>query len=136
MDKMIKAVNADGRVRARYSSPSEYVAAKRAEQVVWPLTANSDFFPYADGAHMFWTGYFTSRPALKGFVRASSALHNAVRQVQAIAGASDYGAVGGVERLHLLEEAMGVAQHHDAVGGLASRTRSCPSFKCICSATA
>ena len=30
MDKMIKAVNADGRVRARYSSPSEYVAAKRA----------------------------------------------------------------------------------------------------------
>ena len=124
MDKMIKAVNADGRVTARYSSPADYVAAKRAEKIVWPLTANSDFFPYADGAHMFWTGYFTSRPALKGYVRAASALHNAVRQVQALAGTSDYGAVGGVERLTLLEEAMGVAQHHDAVSGPASRTRT------------
>lgn len=30
-----------------------------------------DFFPYADGAHKFWTGYFTSRPALKGYERLS-----------------------------------------------------------------
>ena len=30
-----------------------------------------DFFPYADGPHMFWTGYFTSRPALKRYERLS-----------------------------------------------------------------
>lgn len=31
-----------------------------------------DFFPYADGPHQFWTGYFTSRPALKRYERLSS----------------------------------------------------------------
>lgn len=30
-----------------------------------------DFFPYADGPHMFWTGYFSSRPALKRYERLS-----------------------------------------------------------------
>lgn len=30
-----------------------------------------DFFPYADGPHMFWTGFFTSRPALKRYERLS-----------------------------------------------------------------
>lgn len=31
-----------------------------------------DFFPYADNAHDFWTGYFTSRPALKRYERISN----------------------------------------------------------------
>jgi len=31
-----------------------------------------DFFPYADGPHQFWTGYFTSRPAFKRYERLSS----------------------------------------------------------------
>ncbi len=31
-----------------------------------------DFFPYADDAHDFWTGYFTSRPALKLYERLSN----------------------------------------------------------------
>ena len=33
---------------------------------------NDDFFPYADDAHDFWTGYFTSRPALKRYERISN----------------------------------------------------------------
>lgn len=31
-----------------------------------------DFFPYSDGPHQFWTGYFTSRPALKRYERLSN----------------------------------------------------------------
>lgn len=31
-----------------------------------------DFFPYADNAHDFWTGYFSSRPALKRYERISN----------------------------------------------------------------
>jgi hypothetical protein len=38
---------------------------------------------YADGPHKFWTGYFTSRPALKHYIRKSSGMFNAVRQMQA-----------------------------------------------------
>lgn len=33
---------------------------------------HDDFFPYADGPHQFWTGYFTSRPALKRYERLSN----------------------------------------------------------------
>ena len=74
LDKLIAAVNADGRIEMKYSSPAEYVAAKKAETAVkWPLTTG-DFFPYADGAHQFWSGYFTSRPALKGYVRTNNLL--------------------------------------------------------------
>ena len=44
-------MNADGRMNAKYSSPMEYTAAKRAEKtVVWPVkraAGGDDFFPYA-----------------------------------------------------------------------------------------
>ena len=85
MDKLIKYVNARTAttgVSATYSSMDEYVAAKLADTTVdkWPLKTD-DFFPYADGPHMFWTGYFTSRPALKRYVRTSSGLLQQARQV-------------------------------------------------------
>jgi lysosomal alpha-mannosidase len=31
---------------------------------VYPIKSD-DFFPYASGEHSYWTGYFSSRPALK-----------------------------------------------------------------------
>ena len=40
-----------------------------------------DFFPYADKAHAYWTGYYTSRPALKRYVREMSALLHTVSLV-------------------------------------------------------
>jgi lysosomal alpha-mannosidase len=68
LDKIIAGVNAAGAgVAATYSTPARYLAAKRADAPAegWPLTDGADLFPYADGPHMFWTGYFSSRPALK-----------------------------------------------------------------------
>lgn len=44
--------------------PSCYLKARNAENEVFE-EKNDDFFPYADGPNMFWTGYFTSRAALK-----------------------------------------------------------------------
>ena len=32
-------------------------------------------FRYADRVNAYWTGYFTSRPALKGYVRMMSAYY-------------------------------------------------------------
>jgi alpha-mannosidase len=123
IDKIIKLANADGRVNAFYSSPEIYAQAKFAEaksgQVQWPLVEgnNADFFPYADGPHQFWTGYFTSRPAAKRYVREQSAFHNAVRQMQSLAGKD----VAGVDALLRFEEALGVHQHHDAISGTAKQ---------------
>eukprot|EP00928_Gymnodinium_smaydae_P071618 TRINITY_DN55154_c0_g1_i1.p1 TRINITY_DN55154_c0_g1~~TRINITY_DN55154_c0_g1_i1.p1 ORF type:complete len:1000 (-),score=187.82 TRINITY_DN55154_c0_g1_i1:255-3206(-) len=113
LDRIIKHVNEDGRVMATYSTPDAYVAAKMKEKSVeWPLKTD-DFFPYADGPHKFWTGYFTSRPAFKRYIRDSSAILQAVRQL---------GAVSSVPAASRdLAEAMGLAQHHDGVSGTAKQ---------------
>lgn len=114
MDKLIKYANAASAktgVTVGYSSMNEYVSAKLAEPgVEYPLYTD-DFYPYADGPHMFWTGFFTSRPALKRYVRTSSSLLQAARQVIALA------AVAPADTTLAFEQAIGVAQHHDAVTG-------------------
>lgn len=115
LDAIIHHVNLDGRVNAFYSSPSAYVAAKRAEvTVAWPLKTD-DFFPYADGPHQFWTGYFTSRPAWKRMVRSGSAAFQSLRQLGALGGSA------AQLDLAQLEQALAVAQHHDAVSGTAKQ---------------
>jgi alpha-mannosidase len=55
LDRLIAAVNKDGRVSAFYSSPPQYLAAKHASNITWALKVD-DFFPYADGPSNFWTG--------------------------------------------------------------------------------
>lgn len=93
-------ITQDGRINALYSTPSIYTDAKYAANEQWPLKTN-DFFPYvffihnmvwfvlfcsvcalhydciscsryADNPNAYWTGYFTSRPALKRYVRTMS----------------------------------------------------------------
>ena len=56
------------KVNVMYSTPGCYLyALNQANQTYSQKT--DDFFPYASQPHTFWTGYFTSRPALKGYVR-------------------------------------------------------------------
>ena len=130
LDKLIKATNLDGRVEAFYSTPNEYVAAKRKDTATnWTLVDgdNADFFPYADGPHKFWTGYFTSRPALKRYIRRGSAFFSAVRQAEALANAGTSNTAASsanAAALELFEEALGVVQHHDAVSGTAKQHTS------------
>ena len=84
LDKIIKHVNSLGRgVKAFYSTPQDYVAAKHAYQVKWPLKTD-DLFPYADNPHTYWTGYFSSRPTSKAYIRSGTAYLNAARQVRII----------------------------------------------------
>lgn len=56
------------KVNVFYSTPSCYLKALHDADLTWP-TKSDDFFPYASGNHSYWTGYFTSRPTLKGYVR-------------------------------------------------------------------
>jgi hypothetical protein len=55
-------------VTVKYSTPSAYIDSIKKEGATYPVKTD-DFFPYADNPNAFWTGYFTSRVALKGFVR-------------------------------------------------------------------
>ncbi|KAL2533932.1 Glycosyl hydrolase family 38 protein [Abeliophyllum distichum] len=110
MDKLIHYVNQDGRVNALYSTPSLYTDAKYALNESWPLKTD-DYFPYADRINAYWTGYFTSRPALKGYVRMMSGYYLAARQLEFFRGR-----ITG-RTTDSLADALAIAQHHDAVSG-------------------
>uniref|UniRef100_A0A803KWE4 Alpha-mannosidase n=1 Tax=Chenopodium quinoa TaxID=63459 RepID=A0A803KWE4_CHEQI len=115
MDKLIHYVNKDGRVNALYSTPSIYTDAKHAANESWPLKSH-DYFPYADGDHAYWTGYFTSRPSFKRYVRALSGYNLAARQLEFLSGRRTAG-----PNTYNLGEALGIAQHHDAITGTAKQ---------------
>ncbi|XP_022741815.1 alpha-mannosidase-like [Durio zibethinus] len=113
MDKLIHYVNKDGRVNALYSTPSIYTDAKNAANESWPRKTD-DYFPYADSQNAYWTGYFTSRPALKRFVRMLSGYYLAARQLEFLVGKRLNG-----PNTFALGDALGIVQHHDAITGTA-----------------
>ncbi|CAF3419135.1 unnamed protein product [Rotaria sp. Silwood1] len=114
MDKLIRYVNAQqangSNVNVFYSTPSCYLYALNNVSRTW-TTKTDDFFPYAHHPHGFWTGYFTSRAALKRYERHSNNILQVTRQLNAIANLNLRNSI------FYLSEAMGVAQHHDAVSG-------------------
>jgi lysosomal alpha-mannosidase len=113
IDKLIHHVNANGKINLLYSTPSIYTAAKIAST---PLPVrDEDVMPYFDDAHAVWTGYFSSRMALKHYVRDSSRVFQAAKQLQAAA--MPPADMSEANPLYLLERAMAVTQHHDAVSG-------------------
>ncbi|EXB62836.1 Lysosomal alpha-mannosidase [Morus notabilis] len=100
----------DGRVNALYSTPSIYTDAKYATNQSWPIKTD-DFFPYADRENAYWTGYFTSRPALKRYIRVLSGYYMAARQLEFFKGRSKS------TNTDSLGDALAIVQHHDAVTG-------------------
>ncbi|RXG61088.1 Epididymis-specific alpha-mannosidase [Armadillidium vulgare] len=114
LDKLIKYVNElqtnGSNINVVYSTPSCYVDALHSENITWP-NKTDDFFPYATDEHSYWTGYFTSRPTLKGFERQGNNILQVVKQFASLTGSS------ADESIKTLAEAMGVLQHHDAVAG-------------------
>ncbi|NXL71769.1 MA2B1 mannosidase, partial [Leptocoma aspasia] len=120
LDKLIAHANArqanGSRVHALYSTPSCYLRELHRANLTWPLKTD-DFFPYSDGPHQFWTGYFSSRPAFKGYERLSSGFLQICSQLEALAGPSVRDGPYGPGDSSVLREAVAVAQHHDAVAG-------------------
>ncbi|XP_039944667.1 lysosomal alpha-mannosidase-like [Hirundo rustica] len=120
LDKLIAHTNArqanGSRVHALYSTPSCYLRELHRANLTWPLKTD-DFFPYSDGPHQFWTGYFSSRPALKGYERLSSGFLQVCSQLEALAGPAARVGPYGPGDSSVLREAVAVAQHHDAVAG-------------------
>mmetsp|Transcript_8010 Transcript_8010/g.19258 ORF Transcript_8010/g.19258 Transcript_8010/m.19258 type:complete len:1447 (-) Transcript_8010:53-4393(-) len=92
---------------SRRTSPTPPSSSSPA---LFPTKQNTDFFPYADRPHGYWTGYFSSRPALKRMIREFSNYFQIFKT---------FAALSGVKNPKLLNfaDAMGIAQHHDAVTG-------------------
>lgn len=118
-------------INAFYSTPSMYVDALHKAGEVWPVKED-DFFPYADKKCSYMTGYYTSRPALKRYVRLCNSHLQACKQLEAMNNVSTNDRSNSSRTLRecscvamvtevliccflFLEHAMGVAQHHDAV---------------------
>ena len=118
LDKLIKYVNMrqqnnNSNINIFYSTPSCYLYSLYKANETWP-TKNDDFFPYADKPHAYWTGYYTSRPAMKDYVRRSNNFLQIVRQLSAVANLNDNLIRDGLDTL---SRALGVVQHHDAISG-------------------
>ncbi len=116
LDKLIKYVNMrqqnGSNVNVFYSTTACYLySLNREVNVTWPVKTD-DFFPYAHRENSFWTGYFTSRPALKYYVKQASNFLQTVRRIGALTNYDDKGQLQAS-----FERAMGVLQHHDAVSG-------------------
>ncbi len=67
-----------------YSTPSCYLKSLHDSGKKWP-TKSDDFFPYASDPHAYWTGYFTSRPTIKGMVRYGNNFLQVCKQIDALA---------------------------------------------------
>jgi hypothetical protein len=120
-----------GVTSAGYAHLRDYFAAVRgfalANNVSFgSLGEASDFTPYNDlrdkTEEGYWTGYYTSRPLLKGLARsAGAALRTAEALFVALCGAGASLDRGCSERffpsLFMLRRACGEATHHDAVAG-------------------
>ncbi|XP_007421015.1 lysosomal alpha-mannosidase isoform X1 [Python bivittatus] len=124
MDKLIHHVNAQqlrgSRINVFYSTPSCYLWELNKANMSWSVKYD-DFFPYADGPHQFWTGYFTSRPALKRYERLSNNFLQICNQLEVLVGPKANLGPYGSANSSVLRQAMGVAQHHDAVSGTAKQ---------------
>ncbi|KAI2494330.1 Alpha mannosidase [Fragilaria crotonensis] len=119
------------RINIFYSNPNYYTQQKYLEMQrrfsandtseIWN-TKTDDFFPYADFDNGYWTGYFVSRTGFKRLERVASSVLMAARQVESYR--SPNAGVDGckcMEPLFDLEDALGVAQHHDAISGTAKQ---------------
>ncbi|KAK5583774.1 hypothetical protein RB653_005374 [Dictyostelium firmibasis] len=121
IDKLIYHINANPDkygLNLLYSTPSIYIDAVNSAGITWEVKTD-DLFPYADDAYSYWTGYFVSRPALKGYVRQNNALLHVVEQMLVTSSnvISTSKSEQLVEDIVIMREVMGIAQHHDAVSG-------------------
>ncbi|CAF1413328.1 unnamed protein product [Adineta ricciae] len=114
LDKLIHYVNLQQEngsdVNVFYSTPSCYLYALNKAGKKWS-TKTDDFFPYASTPFVYWTGYFTSRPALKRYERYANNILQATRQL------NGFSQINRRNVIFSFSEAMGLAQHHDAVSG-------------------
>ena len=109
-------------VRIFYSTPSKYFTAVKKELMknnkTLKIEKHIDFYPYADQEYAYWTGYYTSRPYLKGITKQLSNLYltSSTYLVEMLL----YNKIKLQDiQLNQIQKMIGLLQHHDAITGTA-----------------
>jgi len=123
MDRLVKYVTANSdmyNITVSYGDLYDYVTAVNSADLDWQVAGpNKDFMVYTSAPHEWWSGYFTSRPTLKGAVRAAEAtLRNSeLLAAQAMQMGLPLNASDLWSKLDRLRQSVAVTQHHDAITG-------------------
>ncbi|EGC35047.1 hypothetical protein DICPUDRAFT_47917 [Dictyostelium purpureum] len=124
MDKVVQCVNekfnsGQSNVEVVYSTLKEFFN----ETVQWHNENkvkfnyyDSDFFPYADDANTYWTGYYTSRPLLKGYERFVSSKLRAAEIFSSFQNVENF-----YNQLLNASKQVSIIQHHDAITGTSKK---------------
>lgn len=108
-----------------YSTPSIYTDEKKKWSGTYELRTD-DIFPLADNSHNYWSGYFTSRPALKRQVRFATNVLMSARQLEVVTKttaaevdrpSAKHSPPVGASWTDSFEGTVGVATHHDGMSG-------------------
>ena len=123
--------NMKGKMKMIYSTPSQYFDSVLRSRVKFDKHSNYDFFPYADNAHCYWTGYFTSRANLKGLIKQLGLYINIINKLlfqifmdKEIMNKNKKMIEKAIDCVYLARENLGVLQHHDAVTGTSKEKTS------------
>ncbi|KAF7635204.1 Alpha-mannosidase [Meloidogyne graminicola] len=116
LDKLILASNKITNIKIFYSTPSCYLKALHETTKPNFPKRDGDFFPYADQFDRYWTGYFSSKPSLKGIIRKSSSLLQVTRSLYALMKVKT-NLNSEKLKMELFERSIALTTHHDAITG-------------------
>ena len=116
--------NMKGKMKMIYSTPTQYFDSVLKSGVKFEKHSNYDFFPYADNAHCYWTGYFSSRANLKGLIKQLGLYINIINKLlfqifmdKETMKKNKNMIDKAIKCVYFARENLGVLQHHDAVTG-------------------
>lgn len=134
MDDLMNVINTNPQrynMTVRYAGLKDYVHAVHALDLEWPVldgahplaNGNRDFHPYTtdtyNGNADVWSGYYSSRPKLKGYIRSRENFlrHSELLMTAASLSRSQHNRGAELSSVTSLRRAVGVGQHHDAITG-------------------
>ncbi|CAD8127927.1 unnamed protein product [Paramecium sonneborni] len=122
MDRVMNRVNNNTekyKMIIQYGTPKQYIQALYEQNITYP-SQKEDFFPYADYPNQYWSGYFTSRSAFKGYVRRIGRYFQQLKVFYSFIKINNLcKSICDDKNINDLAEALATAQHHDAVTGTA-----------------
>ena len=110
------------KVKLMFSTPEKYFNAVEQERtrmnVEYTVQSEIDFFTYADKEYSYWSGYFTSRPYLKGVIREGANMllsGSTILSDMLLKGITPNDKL--IKSVEQLSGTIANMQHHDAVTG-------------------